>query len=288
MAFTPRVAEAQFYGPSQQLPKNAGPYGRLASLLDARVRKYVGSTASPTTGATIPSQIQIDARDGFRSFAAAAKSVVDASSATVAWSDPQVLTAFGRQMVAIVGGQPVVQNGTDWTAYPDTTIVPHVLDQDVFHVSQKVLAAPDYATLAGTECSVWTESVDSSTGPITTTFVGFKNEDGAYLVQPTALYVSSSSATRTMAKVVQDGTTFFVFYNDSMVVHVNAYATSGALLGTNSIGLNSDPPGVWDIVAASTSAPHAGTPSFSRKQSRPPPMTVCRWCLSVGAGRPSP
>lgn len=271
MAFNPRVAEAQFYGPSQQLPKDAGPYGRLASLLDARIRKYVGSTASPTTGATTPSQIQIDARDGFVSFVAAAKSIIDGSNATVNWSNPQILAAFGKQMVAITGGQPVVQNGTNYTAYPDTTVLPRVLDQDIFHVSQKVLAAPDYATISGTECSTWTESVDSSTGPITTTFVGFKSEDGAWLVQPTALYVSSSSATRTMAKCTQDGSVFFVFWNDDSVVHINAYDPHGALLGSSSgptdIALHAPPPGTWDIVAASTASPHTGTVLFAQSVS---------------------
>lgn len=261
MAYQSQPTDVPIYGLNQVPPGRAGPSGRLLSAKNMQVRKFVA--AQQTIGVNTPAQIQLDPRDGMVSYPTGARSVVDGSPASLNWNTPQLLDALGNQVVSIVGGSPRVQSGVGWTSYPNNTIVTRTLSQDVFHTSQRLIQVTDFSWLSGVLCSVWTENTASSAGPLTTTMVGFKASDGAWLVAPTALFASSSAGTRTIAKVVTDGSHFFVAYNDASVVHVNCYDTNGVVLGSTTIGLHA---GIWDITAAVTVGGNAGTVLFAQAQ----------------------
>jgi hypothetical protein len=250
-------------GVLDQTPSDTqGPLGRLTSLINAQVRNYTPRVVG-TTG-TAPAQVQVDPRDAFVSFTQLARSIIDGSSTFVDWSNPQVLAPLGDQLVSVAGNMPRVYNGTTFTTYPNNTVVPNVLSQSVFHTSQRVIQAPDYAICGSTRCSVWTETVATAAGPVNSTWIGFKSSTGAWLVQPTVLLGWQAAGVVLTAKVVSDGTQFFVVYNDTANIRygVSAYDTNGALLATTTIAAtdsNVVKPGHWDVVAATTTGGNAGT-----------------------------
>ena len=261
MGYDPQPVDIPIYGLNQVPPGRSGPSGRLLSAKNAQVRRFVA--AQQTIGVNTPAQIQLDPRDGMVSFPAAARSVVDGTPVSLSWNTPQLLDSLGDQLVDIVGGSPRVQSGAGWTSYPNNTIVTRTLSQDVFHVAQRVMQVTDFASLAGVLCSTWTESIGSSAGPLTTTMVGFKASDGAWLVKPTVLFASTSAGTRTIAKVVSDGGHFFVAWNDASLIHIGVYDTNGVQLGTTTIGTHA---GIWDITAAVTGGGNAGSVIFAQAQ----------------------
>jgi hypothetical protein len=242
-----------------------GPVGALEHLVDGQVTRYEPQYGG-TTGVT-PAKIECSQRDAFQSLPATAKSVVDGSATTPPWTPAEALGSTGAQLVSICAAQPRVYTGTDWRTYPGARVLTNQLSQDVLHTSQRVIQVPDSAWLSGVTCSVWTESTTISTGAITTSYVGFKADGGAWVVAPAILYASADVTQLTLAKVVTDGTNFFVFYSVLAVIHVNVYNTAGHLLGATSGGtLIGTHGGSWDIIAAVTTSP-AGTVLFTQCQS---------------------
>lgn len=238
-----------------------GPLGRLEHLVDGQVAHYQPQYGG-ATGVT-PAKIEVEQRDAFVSLPSTSRSVSDGTPSSPPWSPVEALGSVGAQLVSICDAQPRVWTGTDYRTYPGVRVLTNQLAQDVFHTSQTTKQATDDAYLSGVTCSVWTESTTISTGTVTTSFVGIKADSGAWLVTPTVLNASTVGVT-TSAKVVQDGSHFFVFYNVGAVIHINVYDTHGALLGVTSggtlIGLHGP---VWDITAAVTASP-AGTVLFAQ------------------------
>lgn len=250
MSYQPQEVDIPLYGMNQVLPDRSGPVGKIKRLVNAQVRKFV--PGQQTIGVNTPTQISVDPRDGLVSLSSAGRSVVDGTPVSLTWGTPELLAKLGDQLVDIIGGVPRVWNGATWTNYPNNQVVTRTLSQDVFHTSTRELYVPDFAYRGGILCSVWTEATSSSSGPVTTSVVGFKGADGAWLVQPTALFTATSAATRTMAKVVSDGAHFFVFYNDAGNVNVVVYDGNGARLGSTAVPLTpfAPTPGIWDVTAA--------------------------------------
>lgn len=267
MAYSPQPVDIPIYGLNQVPPGRAGPSGRLLSAKNAQVRRFVA--AQQTIGVNTPAQIQLDPRDGLVSFPAAARSVVDGAPTTLSWNTPQLLDSLGDQLISIVGGSPRVRSSVGWTAYPNNTIVPHTLSQDVWHTSQGIMQAPDYATCQGTTCAVWTQVVSTDTGPSCSPMIGFTGEDGSWLVQPTTLLGFKAGGIMLQAKVVTDGSHFFVFFNDvpaNTQIFVFCYDTNGNRVANSTIPCAStvSVPGCWDVVPAVTTGGNAGTIIFAQ------------------------
>ena len=266
MAYDSQPVDIPIYGLNQVPPGRAGPAGRLLSAKNAQVRRFVA--AQQTIGVNTPAQIQLDPRDGMTSFPTSARSIVDGSSASLSWNTPQLLDSLGDQLIDIVGGSPRVKSTTGWTAYPNNTIVTRTLSQDVYHTSQGIMQAPDYATCLGTTCAVWTQVVSTSSGPSCSTMISFKDESG-WLVQPTTLLGFQAGGIMLQAKVVSDGARFFVFFNDvptNAQVFVFCYDTNGVQLAHTVIGgtATNTQPGTWDVTAAVTTGGNAGTVIFAK------------------------
>lgn len=265
MALQAGVIDISLSPPNQTTSPTMGPVGALEHLIDGQVTRYEPQYGG-ATGVT-PAKIECSQRDAFQSLPTTAKSAVDGQAESPPWTPAEALGSSGAQLVSICNAQPRVFTGTDWRTYPGARVLTNQLSQDVLYTSQKVIQVPDSAWLSGVTCSVWTESTTISTGAITTSYVGFKADGGAWVITPTVLYASADVTQRTLAKVVTDGTNFFVFYSVLGVIHINVYNTAGHLLGATSGGtLIGTHGGSWDIIAAVTTSP-AGTVLFAQCQS---------------------
>jgi hypothetical protein len=239
-----------------------GPLGRLEHLIDGQVTHYEPQYGG-ATGIT-PAKIEVEQRDAFVSLTSAARRVDNGATDTPVWTPPEALGSIGAQLVSICDAQPRVYTGTDWRTYPGARVLTQQLEQDVFHTSQHTIQAPDSAWLSGVTCSVWTETVVLSTGPVTTTYAGFKADSGAWVVKPLVLISSTTVPGRlTMAKVVTDGTRFWIVGNNgnaTPTLFVNVFDIHGAFLGsgpapTLPAGVwpgGSQWPSFWDVIAASS------------------------------------
>lgn len=235
---------------SQSSSDTMGPLGRLKHLIDGQIKKYEPHYTG--TSGVVPAKVKVSPRDAFVSLPSTARSVVDGSGTSPLWTPPQLLGDLGDQLVSIVGGVPRVFNGNAWSLYGNTRTLTNKLSQDVFHTSQRTIQAPDSAWLAGVTCSVWTETVNVATGALTTSYVAFKADNGAWIVTPTVLFASSDVTIRTMAKTVTDGTYFYVFFNNATHMVIRVYRTTGAFIGTQNFALPTSTitPGPWDVTKA--------------------------------------
>lgn len=251
MALTPAVVDVPLT-PLNQVPSDTmGPLGRLKHLIDTQIKKYEPHYVG--AGGVVPAKVKVEPRDAFVSLPSAARSVVDGTVAGPQWTPVELLNSLGEQLVAIDNATPRVFGGSTWASYPTTRTLTNKLSDDVFHTSQHTIQAPDSAWLAGVTCSVWTESVVTAAGQLTTSYVGFKSDAGAWLVVPTALFASASVVSLTNARVVQDGTNFWVFHSTTVSgVVVGVYDIHGALLNTFSNitpSLHEFSSADWDVIA---------------------------------------
>lgn len=270
MALTPAVVDIPLSPINQTTSDTMGPPGALKHLIDGQIKKYEPHYVG--TGGVVPSKIKIDPRDAFVSLPSAVRDVTLGTATSAPWSPAELLNALDEQLVSIDDAIPRVFNGTSWSAYNSTRTLTNKLSGDVFHTSQHTIQAPDSAWLAGVTCSVWTETVVISTGPVTTTYIGFRADNGAWVVTPTVLLPTAAPNVVTMAKVVTDGVSFFVVFNDPANTRyfVRAYDINGALIaGAFVAASNSDvvKPGNWDIIASPTGAPNTGTVILAQARS---------------------
>ena len=255
-ALTPSVVDVFLSSLSTVQSPRSGPLGRLLSAKNVRVL-HRDPNASPP-------RIALSQRNGFTAYTTALRNVTDGTTATPQWNKPELLGALDDQPVSICNAIPRVWNGTSWSYYGNTRTLVGKLLEDVFHTSQHTIQAPKGVWLNGVTCSAWTETRVVATGALTTSFVSFKSDDGAWVVVPKVLFASSSVSLTAQAKCVTDGVNFFVFFViDSTHVDINCYDTHGALLAQSGIAVDSSKPGAWDVVASPTPAPNAGTVLFA-------------------------
>jgi hypothetical protein len=250
MALTPGVIDIPL-GVLNQTPSDTqGPLGRLIALLDAQVKHYESQQVNAST--TVPTKLSVEPRDAFVSLPQATRSIVDGTASSAPWTNPGTIGALGNQLVVTSNSVPRVFDGSNWIAYPDTRTVTRTLQSSTYHTSQHTIQAPDSAYLNGTTAVVWTETQALAAGPTTTTYIGFQSS-GVSLVAPRVLF-SAVAPVVTAAKVIQDGTTFFSFYNTQTNVFVDAWDTNGQHLATNTFALSSGSPtpGFWDAIATPT------------------------------------
>jgi hypothetical protein len=265
-ALVPGVVDVALSPLNQVPPDTSGPLGRLQHLIDCQIHRYEPHYTG-TTG-VVPAKVKVEPRDAFVSLSTSARSIVDGTVTTPTWSNAELLNSLGTQLVSVADAIPRVYNGSTWSTYPNTRTLTQKLSQEIFHTSQHTIQAPTSAVLSGVTCSVWTESVETSAGVVTSSFIGFRASNTAWLVAPAVLAGPSAAGDVYMAKVVTDGSFFFAFFNDDTVVHVAVYDTNGAQLGQTSggtnIGLHTGVPGIWDITPAVTASPNTGTVVFAQ------------------------
>lgn len=256
MALTPAVVDISLSTTNQVTSDTMGPLGQLRNMVNCQVTRYEPHFQGAQ--GVVPAKIQVRPRDAFNSLPSTGRSVVDGSPYTPAWDKQRLLAELDSQLISVCGGSvPRVFNGNTWSTYVNNAVLTQELSQEIFHTSGHTIQCPDAAWLAGVSCVVWSETVVNSSGALTTSYVGFRSDNGAWLVQPTALYASSSQFVVAQAKVVQDGSRFWVFFNNLTTVSINVYDTNGALLGSSPTLMalplhNVFGPGSWDVVATTS------------------------------------
>lgn len=241
---------------SQLEGKRSGVIGRLEDIVNGVVTHY-----DPGQGR--PRRAKVQQRNGFRTLATTGHSSTTGVTETVAWSNPELLTTLGSELLSIANAVPRVWDGTDWTHYAEERVVSNRLSQEVFHTSQHTLQAPDSAWIDGVTCSTWVETLGGE-DPSVQVFVGFRSDDGTWVRVPTLIYNPGVPYDEyaSMARVVADADElhFWVVLNASLdapdpntpVFLVILYDLNGRELDRDfSVGQIWDEyPGYWDIRAA--------------------------------------
>ncbi len=245
---TPNVVDVFLALQNQTPPKHAGPIGRITSMVNAQIKHFLPSST------TQPQHIQVEAREAFQSVPTELRSATTGENVSGSWANPEILATLGEQLLSICGSVPRVFTDNDtWTHYGDNRVVTNVLSENVLHTTNHLLQAPDSAQIGNVKCFVWTQ-VSGAEENLTETFVGFRSDDKAWIRVPTSLYASDTAEFRTMAKVVQDGTYFWVFFvneSEGTYLTVNVYDTHGVQLATLNLNINwtDSTPGYWDVTA---------------------------------------
>lgn len=249
---TPAVIDVPLGLMDQQPPPHGGPLGRIQTLLDGEVVHYLPPQPGGAGGGASPQTIAVQQRRGFASLSSEIQDVATGIvQGGAAFPRGELLSTLGDQLVSVANSVPKVFNGTNWAQYGGARVLAGKLSQDILHTSSRTIQACDSATIGNTTCFVWTET---SGGGLTTSFVGFRAADGAWIVTPQTLVAMTITIDHALAKVVSDGTFFWVFYNlanASPNITVKLFDTKGSLINTTTKARHwLTSPGYWDVVAA--------------------------------------
>jgi hypothetical protein len=237
-----------FLSVQNQVPgKHSGAPGRLTSLIDCQVRKYVGPGQDGE-------RVVVEAREAFKGLPSGSRNAQDGTSASPDWSSPQLLQSLNQQLVSVCSEVPRVyaDDRSGWSAYPDVRVLSDKLTQDIYHTSDHTIQVPDGCQVHDSTGMVWTETGYTQAGePIGSTWFGIKSKLGAWVTTPRQLYAPASSSIRTMAKCVSDGTRFWVFWNDEASgfgINVAVYDEQGLELASTRLTQEwQNTPGYWDV-----------------------------------------
>jgi hypothetical protein len=270
MSGLPSATVDVFLSTMNQVPgKHQGPNGRLTELVDCIVRKYVGP-------GEFNERVVVEQRNGFESLTNSVLDPLDGSPVTVPTTSPEMIGSLDDQLVSISSQVPrVLQDVTNWSGYPTVRQISRKLRQEVMHTTDHTLVCPDQAQVGDMTGMVWTDQVSTDAGlPIGATYFGIKSLDGTWVLLPSKLYGPNTENIRTLAKVVSDGSRFWVFWNDETAgfgINVGVYSASGAQLATTRITqIWQETPGYWDI----TFEPVSGLVLLAQPGSYNPPNEV--------------
>lgn len=251
MALDPNVVDV-FLSLANQTPgKHQGPIGRITSLFNAQVKHFLPSAQNQ------PQRIVVEPREAFQSLTTTLRDSSTGATASGSWSDPELLASLGEQLLSICGSVPRVYNNADWTYYGSSRVPTNQLSEDVLHTTNHVLAASDEATLNGVTCFTYTEQSQQGPIQIQTAMVAFRSSDRAWVRTPSQLFSNASGPA--LARVVQDGTYFWVFFSVGAKIVVNVYDTHGVLIAFDQSTIDqvwTPLPGYWDIAAFNNAGSH--------------------------------
>lgn len=252
-ALTPSVVDVPLSTLNQTPPDHSGPIGRLAAMVNAEVVKYVPPQAGGAGGAT-PQAILVQQREAFVSLSGETRNSLDGTGPQDPLVTGELVATLGDQLLDIGDSVPKVYNGTDWTTYRDAgvRVLAGKLSESIIHTSNRTIQACDSAVIDGVTCFVWTETVEG----LTTSYVGLKSAAGAWIVTPRALFTAAVNTDIALAKVVSDGTRFWVFYDNAGAnLQIQAYDTHGVLLAAaTKVRRWTTSPGFWDIIVTPSNA----------------------------------
>jgi hypothetical protein len=256
---TPAVLDVPLSTLSQTPPDHAGPMGRLVAMKNAEVRQYLPPQAGGAGGGSTPQAVLVQQREGFVSVSGETRNSTDGTGPQDPLVTGELLATLGDQLVNIGNSVPKVYNGSTWTTYRDaeTRVLTGKLSETTLHTSSKTIQACDSAVIGDVTCFVWTETNEN----LTASYIGFKSALGAWVVTPRVLHAMTDETDHALAKVVSDGTRFWVFYNrenleaPSRRIHVEVYDTHGVLLSGDVKARDwTTSPGFWDIVTTPSGA----------------------------------
>lgn len=277
MPLRPKTIDVPVIGLDQAPPDHGGPSGRATTLRDVQVTHY--TPAQPG----VEQKVQIEPREAFVSMPTELRDVISGAVDSVSgWSNPELLAALGDQLVSICNSRPRVFNGTSWTSYPNRRVVTGKLSQSILHTSNHTIQASDSARLGNVTCFTWTEASHAGPVALQSSFVGFRGDDGAWILTPTSLFQNNSG--NALARVVQDGTFFWVIFNTPTKLAINVYDMHGVLVAFDNVTLPlkwTPTPGYWDIIAPGGTAPSVMVAQPTTNTTTGADVGVSTWGLTI-------
>jgi hypothetical protein len=237
-------------GPDQLPSDRQGGVGRLTDLRNCVFEHF--DPANPSK----PQYLNLKQRNGFHSRPTTGHAAGSGATETLSWLGPKLLgTVENGAPMSIVAGVPRVDDGTDWANYATSRVLTNKTTARPVYSAQSVAQAPDKSWLGGVHCRVWTEVTQGSnlsSTSITNVVAGFRSESGAWVRKPFVVQAGGAAGNRTMARVTNDGTQFWIFATDhnggNPRINIFVYDTDGKQLATNHVDMVWDyEPGYWDI-----------------------------------------
>ena len=243
----PSVVDIFLASLNQQPGKHGGPVGRVTAAKNAHVSHFIGATT--TANGPAPARLSLETRDGVQSMTTDLRNILDGSSATGSFANPEVLATLDSQLTSICNSVPRVFNGNSWSLYPNSRVLSNVLSARVTHTSERLLHANSDAVMGDVTASVWTEiTYNDASAPIGTAYIGFKQGD-VWIRSPSVVRGPGSANESVLCKIVTDGTYFYTFVNAGFnSISVSAWDINGQQLASLNIADNStSSPGDWDV-----------------------------------------
>jgi len=237
-------------GPDQLPSDRQGGVGRLTDLRNCVFEHF--DPANPSK----PQYLNLKQRNGFHSRPLTGHNAGSGATESLSWLGPKLLgTVENGAPMSVVAGVPRVDDGTDWANYATSRVLTNKTTARPVYSAQSVAQAPDKSWLGGVHCRVWTEVTQGSnlsSTSITNVVAGFRSESGAWVRKPFVVQAGGAAGNRTMARVTNDGTQFWVFATDhnggNPRINIFVYDTDGKQLATNHVDMVWDyEPGYWDI-----------------------------------------
>lgn len=211
MALSHQVLDVFLSGTNQVPGDRSGVVGRI---LDAK--QVIATHFDPGRG--LPRRLKLKQRNGFRTLTTNGHDASNGVTSSINWSNPELLSSVGGQLISIANAVPRVFDDTDWAHYPLERVVTNNLSESVFHTSQRTVEAQDHAWKSGVTCKVWSERPNPEDQLATIFYVGFKSDDGTWVRTPTAIYdpITAGDPTKlTYGRVISDSVApyFWVVFN---------------------------------------------------------------------------
>jgi hypothetical protein len=233
MALNEQTVDVGLLPMNQQAPASAGPVGRVESVVNGVVRKFSQGNSGP--------RLRIEKRPGFSLLP---NTTYYGGAATTAPSSPKMLASWNDRLTMVASNRLVARSPAKdaWEVPANAWGVPAVAPMQVrrrtVYSASSVAYASSCAAVGNVLCYV---ACDATLGA--QCFI--LDADG------TTIRVPFATTGAAAAKVVSDGTRFWVFsYGGTFTVQVQVVDTAGAVLAsTTSAGAaNSN----WDVGYQST------------------------------------
>ncbi len=210
---------------NSEAPKTAAPVGRLKSMINKVARRFEGQGQGAV--------LRVEQRPGSRALTQLQRDVTSGVDIGSAFTNAQMLTSFDDELIAISDSFPHVlsEQSDKWSRYP-YIYSPTVAKEDQKYSQNVTIANPHAAYANGVVFRTWGEPlpVNHVPGPLygmvedisdgTLIRKKFKIADGA----------DASNPSNYRARVVTDGTYFFVVFNINTSAVCRVYSASGVQL----------------------------------------------------------
>lgn len=238
---TESVIEIPLTAPNQQGVPTTAPVGELNYIKNGIVEKFDSD-----------GKLRVQKRQAFKRLTTDIRSPDTGAQITAAGFEnpPNLLSSLAQQVVVAADAAPHVlaESALSWSKY-DHVYSPLSLKQKTIYGANAQIANPDVANIGGVRLYSWSEPLSDTIAPTGRLILLMVDANGTRIM----FQAIGNGNIHNRAKVVADGTRFWVAYNQADSVIANAYDTNGQLLDTDTFETLDDTWDSWDLTySAST------------------------------------
>lgn len=233
MALQGRTFEVSLTPSDQQTPSTSSVPGQMRYIRNGQVTQFDERS------------IRISKRNGFRQYTKNVRDVTTGAAIGTAGfpAPPSLMSSLALEQVIVSDSHPYVlaEDEASWNKFPYVYSPTTVTQRPVYTANTQILN-PDGASIGDVFCHTWSEVIANSAN--FTVKASFEDSDGAPIRSPFAVYVGGQNA---RAKVVSDGTYFWILYDAFGDIVAQVYDVHGVLLANQVVftQVNSSLP--WDL-----------------------------------------